>query len=105
MVNIVPEPLVEPSRQIARQLQMLLLVVSDRDKVRVVQQNISGHQRRIHEQARADGIFACRFILELRHPLQLAHGKRRQQPAELRMLRYVGLHEHIRTWTDRCLPQ
>ena len=56
---------------------MLLLVLADRDEIGLVKQDVGGHQDGIREKADA-GAFAVaaglrHLVLELRHPLKLAH--------------------------------
>mmetsp|Transcript_32700 Transcript_32700/g.105634 ORF Transcript_32700/g.105634 Transcript_32700/m.105634 type:complete len:329 (+) Transcript_32700:112-1098(+) len=42
---------VEPARNVARQLQVLPLVLADRDELSLVQQNVRSHQHRVVEEA------------------------------------------------------
>ncbi|MNP63192.1 hypothetical protein D3C76_1585600 [compost metagenome] len=73
---------------------MLLLILPYGNKIGVVQQNIRCHQRRVHEQAGADGFLAGGLVLELSHPLQLPHvGQSRHEPAQLCVSLDMGLHE------------
>lgn len=83
---------------------MLLLVVSDRDEVGVVDQDVRRHQGRIDEQACAHGILPGSLVLELRHPLQLSHrGQRRQNPAQLGVSAHMRLHVDGRAFRiDAC---
>ena len=74
---------------------MLLLVLSHRDIIRLIEQDIRSHQHRIGKQAGVDVVLMlCGFVLELGHPGQLPeHGVAVQDPGKLRMLRNVGLQE------------
>lgn len=86
---------VEPLGDVARQLDVLLLVLAHRNKIRLIQQDIRRHQRGIGKQAAVDivGIF-CTFILELRHAAQLAeHGIAVEHPAEFCVLMHMALDE------------
>ena len=53
---------------------MLHLVDTHRHHVRLVQQDICGHEYRVREQARVDivGMLGS-LVLKLGHPVQLAH--------------------------------
>ena len=80
---------VESDGQIARQLDVLFLVLADRNDIRIIQQDVSSHQNRIGEQSDRD-IFAFSFglIFELRHPFSLAKVRlARQDPSQFRVLR------------------
>ena len=68
------EPRVEALRDVPGQLQVLALIVSNRDAVGLVEQDVGGLQHRVGEQVGADGIAAGALLLELGHPAQLAHG-------------------------------
>ena len=54
--------------------EVLHLVDPHRHHVRLVQQDICGHEHRVREQARVDivGMLGS-LVLELGHPVQLAH--------------------------------
>ena len=95
-VSVGPERGVEPLRQVAGQLQVLALVLADRHRVGLVEQDVGRLQDRVGEQAhrRALGALLGRLVLELRHPAGLAEaGDAAQHPAELGVLGHVGLHE------------
>ena len=73
---------------------MLLLVIADRNDVRIVQENIRRHQNRISQKSRADRFLALTLCLELRHAEQLACVRAAvQNPAKLRVSRHLRLHE------------
>ena len=88
---------VGPLREVPGQLQVLLLVLSHRDEVRLVEQDVCGHQDRIGEQSRPDlFVVLPRLFLELNHFFQPSHGgDARQQPRHLRVGRDMTLHEHL----------
>ena len=55
---------VEAVGEIARQLDVLALIVADRHGVSLVQQDVRGHQHRIVEEAGADGLpLVSRFLI------------------------------------------
>ena len=62
-------------------------------QIRLVEQNVRRHQRRIREQARVDVIgVLLRLVLELGHALQFAHvGEAVENPGKLRMAAHVAL--------------
>ena len=67
------EIIVELLRDVARQLQMLLLVVADRNVGRAIDENVSGHQHRIVvEPDRRVLPVLARFLLELGHAVEPA---------------------------------
>ena len=86
---------VEALRNVAGQLQMLLLIRTDRDQVRLIKEDIRSHQRRIGEQARIDVVRVFGgFILKLRHAGELAKlGVTVQNPRQFRMRMDMALHE------------
>ena len=64
---------VEALRQVAREFDVLSLVVAHRDVMGLVQQDVAGHQDGVTQQACGDAIqVLARFRLELRHPVQPA---------------------------------
>src|SRR5215217_2393610 len=73
------EARVEPLGDVARQLQVLALVVADRDLVRLVEQDVAGHQDGVGEQRGADEVLLVDLVLELRHPTQLAVARDRAE--------------------------
>ena len=88
------EALVEALGDVARQLEVLALVVADRHDVGLIEQDVAGHQDRVVEEPGRDEVLALRLLLELRHPAQLAirsHGA--EQPRGLRMSDDVALDE------------
>ncbi len=79
---------------------MLALVLAHRHELRAVEKNVGGHEHRVGVQPGGRVVLPLlgRFVLELRHPAGLAvAGDALHDPAELRMLRHVGLQEHHRT--------
>ena len=82
--------IVDANRQVARQLDVLLLVIADRNDIRIVQENIRRHQNRISQKPRADGFLTLTLCLELRHAEQLACVRAAvQNPAKLRVSRHL----------------
>ena len=89
------EGVVEPYRDIARELYVLLLIFAHGDLMRAVDQDIRRHQHGIGEEA---GVYVirvlCGFILELGHAGKLAHVcGAAKQPRKLRVLVNVALDE------------
>ena len=66
---------------------MLLLVRADGNEVRLVQQDVRGHQDRIGEEAGVDVVRVLGgLVLELRHAVQFAHvGETVQDPGQFGM--------------------
>src|SRR3954454_9868805 len=62
-----PEAVVEPLRDVARELEVLALIVPDRDDVRLVEEDVSGHQGRVCEEPGGDELVLRLLLLELRH--------------------------------------
>src|SRR5579859_2099468 len=91
------ETLVEARGDVAGQLEVLALVVADRNEVGLVQEDVAGHQHRVREQARRDELLLVRLVLELGHPAQLAEARdRAQQARRLRVRLDVALDERRR---------
>ena len=91
-----PEAVVEPGREVAGQLEVLALVVTDRHLVGLVDEDVGGHEHRVGEQPdrAAVGALALALVLELRHPAGLAEpGHALQHPRQLHVLGHVALHE------------
>ena len=72
---------------------MLLLVLSHRDHIRLIEQDVRCHQAGIGEEAAVDVLRVFRgLVLELGHAAELAeHGVAVEDPAQLRVLVDVGL--------------
>ena len=89
------EARVEAARDVAHQLEVLALVLSDGHLVRAVGEHVGGLQHRVEEQPGADQLaLRERLVAELVHPLQAAElGERAQQPAQLGVLLHVALAE------------
>ena len=84
---------IEALRDVARQFQMLRLIVAHRHDRGLVQQNIGGHQHRILQQAVADGFLRLRLGLVLRHALQPADRRHAgQHPGQFGVLGNRRLH-------------
>ena len=84
---------VEALCQISGQLHMLLLIQTYRYIIRIIQQDIRSHQRRIRKQSCGNTCFTlCGLILILCHSLQLAHiGIAGHYPSKLRMFMHIAL--------------
>ena len=81
---------VEALGEVAGQLEVLALVLADRDGVRAVQEDVGGLQHGVGEQADV----AAALLLELRHARRLAEpGQAAEDPAELDVLGHVALRE------------
>jgi len=90
----VPVAVVEPDGQLAGQLEVLALVVPDRNPLGVVEQDVGGLEHRVGEQAGPHRVLAQALVLELGHPAQLAHGGGAlEQPGHLGVLGDVALDE------------
>ena len=78
---------VELEGDVAHQLDMLLLVLADRDVGRLVEQDVGGLQDRVGVEADADALAVlARFLLELGHPVEPAHPRRAgEQPGHFGM--------------------
>lgn len=91
------EARVEALRDVARELQVLALVVADRHQIGLVEQDVARHQHRVGEQAGRHEVLALALVLELGHPAELAVARDGlQQPGRLGVRLDVALHEHRR---------
>ena len=88
------EQVVETGGQIAAHLDVLHLVLADRNGVGIVDQDIGRHQHGIGEQAGVGRQTLGLLVLEGVASLQQPHRRPgHQQPAQLGDLGHVGLHE------------
>src|SRR5260221_415346 len=90
------EVVVEFLRDVARELQVLLLVLADGYMRGTINQDVGGHQSRIGVETDR-GILAvlARLLLELGHAVEPAEaGDAGEHPGELGMLRGLALVEH-----------
>mmetsp|Transcript_13690 Transcript_13690/g.39635 ORF Transcript_13690/g.39635 Transcript_13690/m.39635 type:complete len:492 (-) Transcript_13690:32-1507(-) len=91
---------------VARQLQVLLLVLAHGYQVGLVQEDVCGHEHWIGEQSSAHLLSLLpALLLELDHTVEPANGRHAvQQPLELRMSRHMRLDKHsCPIWVDaRC---
>ena len=86
---------VEPVGDVTSQLHMLLLILAHGHIVRLVEQDVSGHQAGVGEQTCVDvvGVLGA-LVLELGHPGQLPeHGVAAEHPAQLGVLGDMALDE------------
>ena len=91
------EALVEALRDVPGQLDVLALVVPDRNDVGLVEQDVARHQHRVGEQPGRDEVLLGSAVLELGHPAKLAEARdRAQQPRGLGVGRDVALGEDRR---------
>ncbi len=85
---------VEANRKIAGELEMLALVVSYRHFVRVVEEDVGGHEHGIGEQPCAHRLVAFALLLELGHAPKLAEARSAlEQPAQACVLVHMALGE------------
>ena len=76
------------------ELEVLALVVADRDPLGVVEEDVGRHEHRVGEQPDPHRLLAGALLLELGHPPQLAHGGRAlEQPGHPGVLGDVALDE------------
>ena len=95
-----PVARVEPLGQVAGQLEVLALVLTDGHLVRGVEQDVGRLQDRVGEQPDRGPVTALlgRLVLELGHPRGLAEaGEAGEHPLQLRVLGHLALHEQDRT--------
>ena len=74
---------------------MLFLVLTYGDVIRLIQQDVSCHQRGVGEKAAVD-VFSVlgALVLKLRHPAEFAeHGIAVEDPSELGVLMHMALDE------------
>ena len=85
--------MIELERDVAGELEMLLLILAHRHMRGVINQNIRRHQRGIAEKAKRHVLrVLAGLVLELRHALHPAHsGDAGKDPAKLRMFRHLAL--------------
>ena len=91
----VAEARVEALGDVAHQLDVLALVVADRDLVGAVGEHVGGLQDRVEEEAGGDELALLRrLLLELGMRLRSPYAvTRREQPGQLGVLVHVGLAE------------
>ena len=86
--------MVEAPHRLARELQVLQLVLADRDDRGLVEQDVRRHQHRVREEADEHVLLAAALLLELRHPGEVPQGRHvGQVPGELGVLAHVALDE------------
>ena len=84
--------MIEPGRDVTGELEMLLLILADRNDVRVVEQDVRRHQRRVIENARIGGLPSRERILVGMPALELSRReKATEHPRELEHLGNVRL--------------
>ena len=69
--------LVEALGDVARELDVLTLVVADGHEIRLVQEDVAGHQGRIRKERGGHELTALGLVLELRHPSELPVARHR----------------------------
>ena len=84
-------------RQVARELDMLLLVFADGDEVGVVDEDIRRHQHGIIKKAAVEGVFMLAgFILKLGHALEVAErAYAGEYPSQIGVAFYGALQKQI----------
>ena len=76
------------------ELEVLALVVADGDPVGVVEEDVRGLEDRVREKADAGASLPATLLLELRHPVELAHRRGAlEQPGQPLVLGDVALDE------------
>ena len=87
--------LIEAPRYITAKLEVLFLIYSDGDKLRLVKEYICRHKRRIGKEPCVYIVrIFCALVLKLRHSRKLAkHSIAIEYPAKLRMGGNVALYE------------
>ena len=86
---------VEALRDVAREIEVLTLVVADRNALGLVEEDVDGHQDGVREEGHGDERLMLGLLFELRHPAKLTEARHRaQQPRGLGMRGYVALDEH-----------
>ena len=79
---------------------MLLLILTNRNGLGFVDQNVRCHQDGVVEEPGVDQLLlfhCCCLVFVLRHPLQFTHGcQRRKQPHQFAMRRNLRLHKERR---------
>ena len=89
-----PEAPVEALGDVPRELEVLALVVADRDDVGLVEQDVAGHEHGVVEEPGRDEVLLLGTLLELRHPPELAEARDgAEQPRGLGMRLHVALDE------------
>ena len=88
---------VEALRDVARELEVLALILAHGHAVGEVEQDVGGLQHGIGEEADRDRLAAGRLLLERDHAPELAHrADAVEEPRELGVLVHVALHEDDR---------
>ena len=74
---------------------MLALVVADRHRVGLVEQDVAGHQDRIGEEPGGDELLLLALVFELRHPAaaRRSSSTAAEQPRRFRVRGHVALEE------------
>jgi len=86
--------MVEADGEVARQLEVLALVVTHGHAIGVVEQDVGRHQRGIGQQAGRHEVRAFGLVLELGHATELAERCRAlEDPGQLGVLVHVALDE------------
>ena len=78
----------------ARQLEVLDLILADRNLVGAIEQNVRRLQHRVVQYPRVHALLPLRLFLELRLALELSERRDRvENPGQLGMFRNLRLHE------------
>ena len=90
----VAEAVIEAPHGLARELQVLELVVAHGHDGRLVDEDVGAHEHRVREERGRDVLFPVALLLELRHAVEVAHRRHGGEvPRELGVLAHVALHE------------
>ena len=94
--------LVEALGDVACELDVLALVLADRDRVGLVEQDVRRLEHGVAEEAGRDEVLPVALVLELGHPAQLAVARdRAEQPGRLGMRGHVALDEDVERFASR----
>ena len=80
---------------VSGQLYVLLLVIADRDYIRVIKENVRSHENRIHQETRSDRFVSSALGLELSHSGEFSCvAVAAEHPSQLSVLTDLRLHEN-----------
>ena len=91
---VLAEPVVDPDGDIPAKLDVLFLVIADRNHIRIVEEDIGRHQDRIGQKACSNRFLAAALGLELGHAVELSGvAAAAEDPSQLRVSADGGLDE------------
>ena len=89
--------MVEATGGLARELEVLHLVLADGHDRGLVEEDVGAHEHRVGEEPGRDEVLALALVLELRHAAEIAHrSDGGEVPGELGVLAHVALDEQRR---------